>query len=75
MNIFQRLFTTGRKETPMPPFTSEETHTRERMHEEWERDYARRVKRAYDLERRTNYLTERLFAPVDTEEGERRGRQ
>jgi hypothetical protein len=74
MNVFDRLFHRSQKEEPTPLFSDAEIHAREKMHEEWEQDYRRRAKRLYDLERRANWLSERLFAPVPDDKGEQRGR-
>lgn len=72
MNILHRLFRRGRQAgtgAHEPTGLPEDAQIRERMHAEWEDDYRRRARRFYELERRTNWLSERLFPPSPEEGG------
>jgi hypothetical protein len=73
--IFERLFRRRQEGVlPVPLFSDDEVAACERLHVEWEEDYKRRARRLLDLERRANYLTSRLFAPVESDDkGQNRG--
>jgi hypothetical protein len=74
MNILDKLFGRGKEEAPMPLSSEEEVRMREQLHAEWERDFARRTKRLYELEKKENFLTSRLFPPAPNEEEGHRGK-